>query len=1165
MTADFEDAPAVERTERPLLFFWVLAGVSALCFYVLTYAQVHLEAAIDFKIDRKAAVAQSRVFLEQQGYDLAGYRHAVAFYTQDTTLKFVQKEANPNEAEQMLRDEIPAWYWFVRWFVPSREEEFSVAFRPDGRLLFFNHHLPEDAPGASPDAGQARLIAEAFLKGSAGIDVSAGYAPMATKDEKLPNRSRYTFTWERQGFNLAGATHRVYATVEGDTIAHYAQGLHIPENWSGEEARKESQRRALRNAGKVLESLFKAALFILLVIKLRARALRPRFAICISLVALLLLLAVHFNSIPARWMGYDTRDSISAFYGDILEKGLMTVLGALGCFLLVLVAESLGRDAFPHHVSLSRMTSWRYWQSRPVFVAVAVGLCLSLCHAAYYGAFYLLAGKVGAWCPLEPPPVNAIAMPLPWLSPLESGFFAAFDEELLFRLFAISLLLRLTGRRWLAVTIPAVAWALLHSMYPQEPIYIRALELLPVGIIFGYVFVRYGILATFVSHYTYNALASSEFMIRSGILHIAVPSAIAAGAMVLLLLPGIIYFLHNRKFADVTEPVEAGKDAGPPPEPEPLQETPVTPPYLPAERYSWKTATMLGALGIVLFTLTELFPVEGKFGDAYRMCINRWQALQTADEFLRSRNVPVSNYRRVVSFENHMGGDDADYLYEKGGLETLNGVFRTYPLPTVRASVRYFIPKQIEQWRVIVGPDGIVDTYTHYMEEVAPGARLTKEEAQTMAAQAMAERGIDLADFDVVDSSTKEYASRTDHWFEWEHRKKVIEDATFRISMSVKGNEPQSFAAYIKVPEQWSRAREEHTLKDAIERALLTVISISSIILLIRYLYLLFTLSLLAFRPAFLLASLAFLCAIIEEANSLCVFWEDYASSSSALAYMFTHATEAFFFVPLAKASGFFILMIVAEGSWRHCFFQQRPIGYWFGLRRFYGESDHISDVDSTSAAWPHAILLGLFCVGAFSVLYAFDCGSNRLVQMFVEMPHYSAPDSAAIGGRDVYVPAIDVFLKSLTGMLHAGMAALLLGSFYRAWLDRHPLRLAAFTAILLSVAVAASSYTVTEAAKNAIGIPFVAMELLIGFVLVRRVFRYNVAAYFMGAFFISVVPATVTLLRTPEPYAFWNGVVLFALVGGLVLFAVIACSRAGGAVRVPVQEPGDEGEAAAG
>ena len=65
------------------------------------------------------------------------------------------------------------------------------------------------------------------------------------------------------------------------------------------------------------------------------------------------------------------------------------------------------------------------------------------------------------------------------------GVMAATSEEFLFRLFAIPFLKKLTGLRWLSVLLPAFFWSFLHSAYPQEPGYIRGVEVGLIGIVAG--------------------------------------------------------------------------------------------------------------------------------------------------------------------------------------------------------------------------------------------------------------------------------------------------------------------------------------------------------------------------------------------------------------------------------------------------------------------------------------------------------------------------------------------------------------------------------------------------------------------------------------------------------------------------------------------------------
>ena len=97
----------------------------------------------------------------------------------------------------------------------------------------------------------------------------------------------------------------------------------------------------------------------------------------------------------------------------------------------------------------------------------------------------------------------------------------------------------MTRSRVLAVVLPAFFWGFLHSTYPQQPGYIRGIEVGLIGIVAGVVMLRYGILATLVWHYTVDAALISLFLLRSGNAYFRVSGAlVAAGALVPLLISG---------------------------------------------------------------------------------------------------------------------------------------------------------------------------------------------------------------------------------------------------------------------------------------------------------------------------------------------------------------------------------------------------------------------------------------------------------------------------------------------------------------------------------------------------------------------------------------------------------------------------------------------------
>src|SRR5262249_56148555 len=143
------------------------------------------------------------------------------------------------------------------------------------------------------------------------------------------------------------------------------------------------------------------------------------------------------------------------------------------------------------------------------------------------------------------------------------------------RLFAIPFFTRFTKSRWIAIIVPAFLWGFLHSNYPQEPGYIRGIEVGLIGIVAGLVMLRWGIVATLIWHYTVDASLVGMLLIRSENLYFKVSGIVVGLAAVApLAVSGISYLLRGR-----FEPVDDLLNAAEPIEASLARHT--TPPHLP--------------------------------------------------------------------------------------------------------------------------------------------------------------------------------------------------------------------------------------------------------------------------------------------------------------------------------------------------------------------------------------------------------------------------------------------------------------------------------------------------------------------------------------------------------------------------------------------------------
>src|SRR2546430_10590638 len=137
---------------------------------------------------------------------------------------------------------------------------------------------------------------------------------------------------------------------------------------------------------------------------------------------------------------------------------------------------------------------------------------------------------------------------------------ASTSEEFLFRLFAIPFLERVTKSRVLAVILPAFSWSFLHSAYPQEPGYIRGIEVGIIGVVAGMVMLRWGILATLIWHYTVDASLVGMLLIRSNSLYFKISGVVVGAAALAPLALACISYLTRGGFVTRQELINhAGK------------------------------------------------------------------------------------------------------------------------------------------------------------------------------------------------------------------------------------------------------------------------------------------------------------------------------------------------------------------------------------------------------------------------------------------------------------------------------------------------------------------------------------------------------------------------------------------------------------------------------
>ncbi|MGH7546088.1 MAG: lysostaphin resistance A-like protein [Gemmatimonadota bacterium] len=527
-------------------WIFAVAAVLGVVLFVRGYESAFPAAAIELEWPRDEVRAGADAYLRERGLDPDTFRSTLTFDARGSAATFLQRVRGLEETSRFARETLPLWSWGTRWFRSAEKEEFFLDLAPDGDVLAFEHVLPDAAAGDSLTQDSARVLATAFAAeqmdrwarwmgrrsganggGGAGVD-TARWRLVDEATRARENRVDHTFTWERIGSEIewkpedpeAGtASLRLSVTVRGAEIGGFSRFLKVPEGFERERSRQESNGTLLAVVSFALMFLLVIGALVVGIVRHKHDLVRWRWALVAGGLVTFTVLASGVLGYPLVQAGYQTDVAFPTYIAIAAVAGtLFAVFYGLIIWGTGAAGESLAGETFPGSVRALRDWIGGRWITSAAASEVWRGYAIGLAFLGYITAFYLIGRRyLNVWLPADSPHSQILGMYLPWLVPALIAVQASISEEFMLRLFAIPLLKRYLKITFVALLVPAAIWAFGHSNYPVFPVYVRGIELTIAGLVFGWVFIRYGIVAMLVAHYAIDAiLIAMPFLRASG-------------------------------------------------------------------------------------------------------------------------------------------------------------------------------------------------------------------------------------------------------------------------------------------------------------------------------------------------------------------------------------------------------------------------------------------------------------------------------------------------------------------------------------------------------------------------------------------------------------------------------------------------------------------------
>ncbi|WP_379130495.1 CPBP family intramembrane glutamic endopeptidase [Paenibacillus sp. sgz500958] len=372
-----------------------------------------------------------------------------------------------------------------------------------------------DQAGPAPTLEQKEKLAAPWLK-------EWGVNPVKLQIE--PADSEYSLVYTDNSIKVGESQLRYVFTFARDEVSSYKAGFTAPAWHTSYVEDQTSLAQVITFLGYGLPSL---ALGILAIVYSGLRRSHTSFkrGIFLSSVHFLIMMASTYNMVPEA-IGTSTESRVTAVIMFFIYVLYSLMMSALLYFSLVggngLWRQEEGLNPWPRAKEpgygkyiLDSIRVGYTW----AFVLLGVQTIM----------FIILSYTLNNWSTTDATqsPYN---MRYAWLLPI-MAWLAGLSEEAIYRLFGIRMLKKIVRNTFAACLITTLIWAFGHTLYPIYPISSRPIELTVIGLLFSYIFLRYGYIAAMFSHVVFDSIlmgATLIFMkesvnIGAGIVAIVLP------------------------------------------------------------------------------------------------------------------------------------------------------------------------------------------------------------------------------------------------------------------------------------------------------------------------------------------------------------------------------------------------------------------------------------------------------------------------------------------------------------------------------------------------------------------------------------------------------------------------------------------------------------------
>ncbi|GGO02675.1 CPBP family intramembrane glutamic endopeptidase [Saccharibacillus kuerlensis] len=460
---------------------------------------------------------------------------SVSYHSDSDLYGYLSREKLVSEYDATYRDRFPYEMFRVTYDYTVGETERSLTIdvsAKNGRVVAFNNLQADYAaqltdsdipPPSLEDPNLLRedkvRIAEPLMQ-KLGLDTDQLELIGSGNEEGL----RYMSSSVKIGDSTLG----VNVTFEGDRVASIRPNFSVPESYTAYVNQQTTWASIMTYGGYMLFTLVLGVLAVVYAFLLKKYTSFMR--------GIFLSLFYYVVSIFAVWNMRPYFEGTS--YSDVLfivSLVLQIILGlfmAAALYFSFVAGDALWRSQ--GRVMWARRGEPAY--GRHVWEAAKTGYLWALILLAVQAViFFVLERTLGVFSTSDDSQ-STYNMMYPWLFPI-LAWMAGISEEAIYRLFGIPMVKKIVRSTILASVITSLIWALGHTLYPIYPVITRPIELLFLGLMFSFIFLRYGYITAMFAHVVFDSILMGLSLIFMGTLNYVIVGIVS------IIMPAIVAFV----------------------------------------------------------------------------------------------------------------------------------------------------------------------------------------------------------------------------------------------------------------------------------------------------------------------------------------------------------------------------------------------------------------------------------------------------------------------------------------------------------------------------------------------------------------------------------------------------------------------------------------------